>query len=48
MRLSETELAEALGQLETLLGAAKGRVRIGVSGGNRVKLGEKVVFEAES
>ncbi len=47
-RLSEAELGEALQQIETLLGPAKGRVRIGVRGGNSVKLGDKVVFEAGS
>ncbi|MGC1587095.1 MAG: trypsin-like serine protease, partial [Rhodomicrobium sp.] len=47
-RLSEAELAEALQQIETLLGPAKGRVRIGVRGGNSVKLGDRVVFEAGS
>ena len=47
-RLSEIELAESLRQIETLLGPAKGRVRIGVRGGNSVKLGDSVVFEAAS
>jgi Domain of unknown function (DUF4384) len=41
-----TELAVL--QLEDVLGAAKGRVRIGIKGGNRVSVGREVVFEAQS
>jgi hypothetical protein len=47
-RLTAAQLEEALRQLETLLGPAKGRVHIGVRGGNQVRLGDKVVFEAMS
>jgi hypothetical protein len=47
-RLTPAQLAEGLAQLRTLLGAAPGRVRIGVRGGNRVRLRERVVFEAAS
>ena len=46
--LSVAQLDEGLRQLDGLLGSAKGRVRIGVRGGNRVRLGDKVVFEAAS
>jgi secreted trypsin-like serine protease len=46
--LTVPQLGEALGQLESLLGATKGRVTIGVKGGNRVTLGSEVVFEATS
>ena len=35
-------------QLEGLLAAAKGRIRIGVNGGNRVALGKEVVFAVHS
>jgi tryptase len=47
-RLTEAQLGEALAQLDSLLGSAKGRVGIGIRGGNRVKLGGKVIFEATS
>ena len=47
-QLSVAQLDEAMTQLNALLGATKGRVRIGVRGGNRVKLGDKVVFEAQT
>lgn len=46
--LSPAQLEEALAQLSGLLGTAKGHVSVGVRGGNRVKLGDKVVFEAAS
>jgi metacaspase-1 len=35
-------------QLEDVLGAAKGRVHIGIKGGNRVSIGREVAFEAQS
>src|SRR5262249_62244633 len=35
-------------QLEDLLATAKGRIRIGVKGGNRVALGKEVVFAVHS
>jgi secreted trypsin-like serine protease len=44
--LTAAQLDEGLQDLERLLGPAKGRVRIGVRDGNRVRLGQKVVFEA--
>ncbi len=47
-KLSVVQLEEALRQLDTLLGPTKGRVQIGVRGGNRVSLGDKVIFEAAS
>jgi secreted trypsin-like serine protease len=46
--LSTLQLDEGLRQIEALLGAARGRVRIGVRGGNRVTLGGRFVFEATS
>ena len=46
--LTVAQLDQGLRQLEGVLGATKGQVRIGIRGGNRVKLGDKVVFEAES
>ncbi len=46
--LSPVLLSEGLKQLESMLGATKGRVRIGIRGGNRVRLGQQVIFEAFS
>lgn len=46
--LSPSQLEEGLRHLDSMLGSTKGRVRIGVSGGNRVKLGQRVMFEAAS
>lgn len=46
--LTVNQVREALAQLDSLLGPAKGRVSIGIRGGNRVKLGDEVVFEATS
>jgi secreted trypsin-like serine protease len=47
-RLNVEQLEEAVEQIKTLAGAAMGRVRIGVQGGGKVRLGDAVVFEAES
>lgn len=47
-KLREPEIQLAMAQLTDLLGNARGRLRLGVEGGNRVKLGEKVRFQAES
>lgn len=47
-KLSLAQLDEGLSHLASVLGAARGRVSIGVRGGNRVRLGENVVFEATS
>lgn len=47
-RLSAAQLDEALHQLDTLLSPAKGRAQIGMRGGNRVQLGDTVIFEAIS
>lgn len=47
-QLTPTQLDETLRQLEGLLGPTKGRVRIGIRGGNTVRLGAEVVFEASS
>jgi secreted trypsin-like serine protease len=46
--LTPAQLKEGLTQIDDLLGAAKGRARLGVRGGNRVRLGDRVVFEAGS
>jgi hypothetical protein len=46
--LSVAQVAEAELHLDGLLGAARGRVKVGIAGGNRVKLGAKVNFEATS
>jgi secreted trypsin-like serine protease len=46
--LTVAQLDEGLRQLKTLLGDSKGRVGIGIQGGNRVHLGQKVIFEAQS
>jgi len=46
--LTVAQLEEGLHQLDGLLGATKERISIGIRGGNRVKLGEKVIFEASS
>lgn len=46
--LTPEQLDQSLGQLDALLGPARGRVRIGIRGGNRVRLGDKVVFDAAS
>jgi secreted trypsin-like serine protease len=46
--LTVAQVAEGLKQLDTLLGPAKGRIKIGIRGGNRVPLGSQVVFEAQS
>jgi secreted trypsin-like serine protease len=46
--LTVAQLDEGLHQLDSMLGATKGRVRIGLRGRNRVKLKDKVVFEAQS
>jgi secreted trypsin-like serine protease len=44
-----TDITElAMLQLEDVLGAAKGRVHIGIKGGNRVSIGREVAFEAQS
>jgi secreted trypsin-like serine protease len=46
--LSLAQVDEALRQIETLLGKARGKVSIAVKGGNRVKVGDEVIFEARS
>jgi secreted trypsin-like serine protease len=46
--LSPLQLQEGLKQLEGLLGATKGRVKLGIRGGDRVRLGQQVIFEALS
>jgi secreted trypsin-like serine protease len=38
----------ARAQLEDILSTAKGRVQVGIKGGNRVKLGSEVVFDVQS
>ena len=46
--LTGQQLDQGLKHLEDLLGPSRGRVSIGVRAGNRVRLGDKVVFEAAS
>ena len=46
--LTVAQLDEGLHQLDGLLGSTKGRVSIRIRGGNRVTLGDKVIFEASS
>ncbi|MGH6815270.1 MAG: trypsin-like serine protease [Hyphomicrobiaceae bacterium] len=47
-RLTAVQLEEGLRHFEDLLGPTRGRVRIGIRDGNRVALGDKVVFETSS
>jgi secreted trypsin-like serine protease len=47
-RLTDHEIDEGLGQLKTLLGPAASQVRIGVRGGNRIRIDTEVVIEATS
>ncbi|MFT7575849.1 MAG: secreted trypsin-like serine protease [Alphaproteobacteria bacterium] len=47
-RLQDQDIQLALSQLKGLLGKAQGGLRIGIEGGNRVALGNKVRFQAES
>jgi secreted trypsin-like serine protease len=47
-QLNPVLLQEGLKQLEDLLGASKGRLKLGIRGGNRVRLGQQVIFEALS
>jgi len=46
--LSPTLLDEGLKHLDGLLGPAQGHLTIGIRGGNRVRLGQQVIFEAVS
>lgn len=46
--LSEAQVGEAIHELDALLGPARGRVQIRVAGGNRVKIGGRFRFEAET
>ncbi len=43
-----TQVGEALRHLDGLLGQTRGRVKVRIAGGNRVKLGAKVNFEVTS
>jgi hypothetical protein len=45
--LTAGQIDQGLAQLHEPLGFAQGRVRIGIVGGNRVRLGGIVVFAAE-
>lgn len=47
-KLTVAQLDEAVQQLEALLGSTKGRVDLKIRGGERVRLGAEVVFEADS
>jgi secreted trypsin-like serine protease len=46
--LTVAQVSEGFAQLEALLGSTKGQASIGVLGGNRVRLNDRVVFEAKS
>ena len=45
---TKVEVAAALGRLRAVLGPAEGRIDAGLRGGNRVRLGEQIVFEITS
>lgn len=47
-RLTPPQIEEALAQIASLLGPASGRVTLGIDKGNRVRLGEKIAFQAAS
>jgi secreted trypsin-like serine protease len=47
-KLTADQLQRVLAQFEAALGTSKGRIRIGVRGGNKVRLRDQVVFEVES
>jgi secreted trypsin-like serine protease len=47
-QLNPVLLQQGLQQLEGLLGPSKGRLKLGIRGGNRVRLGQQVIFEALS
>jgi secreted trypsin-like serine protease len=47
-RLTAAQLDAALARLKKLLGPTEGQVRVNVKGGNAVKLGQAVVFNAHS
>lgn len=47
-RLTPNQLDQGLRHLESLLGRAGGNVTIGIKGGNRVNLGDEIVFTAKS
>ena len=47
-QLTEAQLKAALSQLTSLIGEPNSHVRVGIQGGNRVRLGDRVVFEAKS
>jgi hypothetical protein len=46
--LSEAQLGDAIHELDALLGPARGRVLVRVAGGNRVRIGGRYRFEAET
>jgi len=46
--LTGAQLTAAFNQLRSLAGEPNRRVRVGIKGGNRVKLDARVIFEAES
>lgn len=47
-RLSAAEITEGLLQLQSLLGDARGRVRVHINDSNRVRLGARLVFKVDS
>jgi hypothetical protein len=46
--ITDARLNESIKRLDALLGPARGRVRVGIHGGNRVKLGQQYRLEAEA
>jgi hypothetical protein len=46
--LTDEQLSAFFAQLEAIPEPAKGRISLGVQGGNRVRVGEKIRFEAKS
>jgi hypothetical protein len=46
--LTSDQLQAFFAQLEEVLGTTRGRISLGAQGGNRVRVGEKVRFEARS
>lgn len=44
----KADVAGALSRLREIMGPAEGRLQVGLKGGNRVRLGDQVVFEVSS
>ena len=45
---AKADVAAAIGRLREILGPAEGRVSVGFKGGNRVRIGDQVIFEVAS